>query len=107
MPYKKGHVPWNKGMTIPEGHGGRPGYWKGKKFSEEHRRKISESLKGKKHPLYGKPKEEHPMYGRHHSKETRRRISQAMMGHPVSEEARRKMSIGQRKRRRRERGTKD
>lgn len=40
---------------------------KGIIFSEEHRRKISESKKGKKHPNYGK----------HRSEETRRKISEA------------------------------
>lgn len=40
---------------------------KGKRFSEETRKKMSESLKGEKHPNFGK----------HHSAETRRKMSEA------------------------------
>ena len=55
---------------------------KGRTFSEEHRRKISEAIKGEKHPMYGK----------HISEETRRKMSDAMKGHTLSEEHRRKIS---------------
>jgi len=41
---------------------------KGKHLSVETRKKMSEALKGEKHPLYGK----------HHSEETKRKISLAM-----------------------------
>lgn len=40
---------------------------KKRKLSKEHRRKISESLRGEKSPLYGK----------HLSEETKRKISEA------------------------------
>ena len=53
-------------------HKGKPGPNKGKKFSEETRRKMSESLKG----------ENHYMYGKRHSEETKKRISKAMKGRP-------------------------
>lgn len=58
-------------------------------MSEETKKKISESKKGEKHPMYGK----------HHSYETRRKISDAhkgekhhLFGKHLSEETRRKMS---------------
>ena len=50
--------------------------------SEETRRKISESRKGKNHPMYGK----------HHNEETRRKISAAKKGKVLSEETKRKLS---------------
>jgi len=37
---------------------------KGKKLSEEHKKKLSDAFKGENHPLYGK----------HHSEETRKRM---------------------------------
>lgn len=43
---------------------------KGKKLSEEHRRKLSLSRTGEKHFMYGK----------HHSEETKRKISLAHKG---------------------------
>ena len=47
---------------------------KGKKFSEEHKRKLSEAKKGRKNPMYGKPR----------SKATKRKISEAMKGRKKS-----------------------
>lgn len=55
----KGKTPWNKGT----------------KFSEEHKRRISEALKG-----------------RHPSEETRRKMSEAQKGKHISEEQRKKHS---------------
>lgn len=63
----------------------------GREVSEATRNKISESLKGENHPMYGKsiPEEvkknlsetrrgkDNPMYGRHHSDEARARMSKA------------------------------
>ena len=84
-----------------------------KKHSAKTRKKISLSLKGKNHPMYGKhPSVEtikrmsiaqsgdnHPMYGRHHSEETKKKMSIATRGtnnphygKKHSKEAKKKMS---------------
>lgn len=52
-------------------------------LSEEHKRKLSESKKGDKNPMFGKK----------HSEETRRKMSESNKGkHSVSEELRKKLS---------------
>lgn len=51
-------------------------------FTEEVKQKISNSLKG----------ENHPMYGKEFSEERKQRISEAKLGHTTSKEARAKMS---------------
>ena len=70
---------------------------KGRHFSEEHKAKLSESLKGERNPMYGKHpseqtiqkmKESHrgeknPMYGKVHTKESKDKISQARKGKNV------------------------
>ena len=88
--FKKGHTTWNKG---------KKGVYT---RSEETRRKMSESRKGKRlgkdNPMFGKHHseetrrkmsedrkgkfvgEKHPMYGKHQSVETRRKISEATKG---------------------------
>ena len=72
---------------------------RGRKYSEEHRRKISEGQKGRKCSMLGKKHSEetkrkiseseraHPerhitngMKGKHHSEETKRKISEALKG---------------------------
>ena len=60
-------------------------FWNGKKFSEAHRRKMSEAKKGNKHPFYGK----------HHSEEAKRKMSEALKGKKLSEEHRRKIGEAQ------------
>ena len=71
---------------------------KGKKLSEEARRKIAEAHKGKRHTEETKNKisakkkgkyvgENNPMYGKHHSEESKKKMSK-----PKSEEAKNKMS---------------
>ncbi len=68
---------------------------RGKKHSEETRKKIRKSLEGK---LSG---ENHPLYGKHHSEETRKKSSESHKGQVAwnkgltgiySEETRKKMS---------------
>ena len=87
----------------------------GKKFSVEHRRKISESKKGEKNPQFGKPLsvehrhkiseaqkgEKNHSFGKTHSKEHRRKISEGLKGEkhpqfgkPHSAETRQKISEG-------------
>jgi hypothetical protein len=55
-PSAKGRVPWNKGLTYknPKTTLTQTGKKRGS-YSEDHRKAISESLKGEKHPMYGKP----------------------------------------------------
>ena len=59
---------------------------KGKKFTDETRKKLSEAHKGKQ------AGEKHPMYGKHHSEESKKKNSEAHKGKKLSEETRRKMS---------------
>lgn len=54
---------------------------KGKSFSEEHKRRISEAIKGKNNGMYGK----------HLSQEAKERISKAQKGKPKSEETKARM----------------
>ena len=54
----------------------------GRSPTDETRRKMSEALKGEKHPFYGK----------HHSEETRKKMREAQKGRQFSEETRKKMS---------------
>lgn len=69
---------------------------KGKQLSEEHKRKLSESRKGEKNPNYGNGDkirgEKNPNYGRHHSEEAKRKLSESQKGRHHSEETKRKMS---------------
>lgn len=79
---------------------------KGRRFTEEHRRKMSEAQKGEKNHMFGKhPSEEtrkkmsearsgekNHMFGKHHSEETRKKLSEATKGKHLSEETRKKMS---------------
>jgi endogenous inhibitor of DNA gyrase (YacG/DUF329 family) len=55
---------------------------KGKQYSEETRKKISDANKG----------ENNPMYGKHHSEETKKKISEANKGKHLSEETKKKLS---------------
>jgi len=71
-------------------------------LSEEHKRKISEKLKGRIHSKKSKKKmsesqrgENNPMYGKNLSDETKRKISEAQKGKTVSGETKRKMSEAQ------------
>ena len=54
---------------------------KGKQFSEEHKKKLSEAKKG----------EDNPMYGKHHTDETRKKLREANKGKQLSEETKNKM----------------
>lgn len=55
-PSAKGRTPWNKGLKYknPKTTQTMTGRKRGP-YSEEHRNAISKSLKGEKHPMFGKP----------------------------------------------------
>ena len=65
------------------GNGNNNGPWSGKHLSIEHRKKISEGLKGKN--IWSK--------GSKHSEETKRKISESEKGRKISEETKKKMSL--------------
>jgi hypothetical protein len=80
----------------------------GSKRSIESRRKMSESQKkldigkrqiGENNPMYGRCGELHPSFGKKRKKITGQRISKALKGKPLTEEHRKKISEGFKKRR--------
>ena len=76
-------------LTIREHNAfnkGRPGPNKGKKFSEESRRKMAEAKKGKPSNKKGKKL----------SEETKKKLSESHKGKPKSDETRRKMRAANR-----------
>jgi len=91
---------------MSEVHKGIPSPMKGKKgrvVSEETRRKLSERMSGKNHPNYGKKfsdelrkklSESHK--GIRLSEESRKKVSEAVKGRKLSEETKRKISEKQR-----------
>ena len=66
-------------MHHSEAHKGKPNGRKGKKLSEEHKRKISEANKGKHRSEEFKRK----MRGKHLSEETKEKIGAALKGKPI------------------------
>ena len=98
---KTGHIPWNKGKQnlLSEETRKKMGYWKGKKHSEETRKKISKSNKGKKFSEEHRKKLSKSATGRILSEEHRKKMSERMKGKPGlhlgmkhSEESKKKMS---------------
>lgn len=73
-------------QKLSEMLSGENSYNYGRKFSEEHRRKISESNKGKQAFL-----------GKKHTEETKQKIREANLGRTFSTESRKKMSEAQSK----------
>lgn len=86
---RKGKDPWNKGKKLPQMSGENHIFrknpeiikkisiaLKGKAKSEEHRKKLSESISGENHPYFGKPM----------PKEIAKKISVALTGKKKSEE---------------------
>lgn len=110
--FKKGSIPWNKGKTketdpriaetgrkIGQALTGKPSWRKGKPLTEEHKRKISESLNGRnlseehRKKLSESHKGQIPwIKGKHHSEETKKKISIANKGKKRSDEFRKRVS---------------
>ena len=79
---------------------GKVGPNKGKIFSEETKRKISEATKGKNNPMYGKIfSKEHRLKiseantGKKHTEETKRKMSDSGQGKVFSKEHKKKLSL--------------
>jgi hypothetical protein len=68
----KGNVPWNKGRT-----GVQESWAKGKTFTDEHKKRLSESHKGKANTEEQKAKISAKLKGRQMSDKTRRKMSEA------------------------------
>ena len=77
---------------ISESMKGKPGTMNGKKHSEEVRKKMSESHKGRTHSEEVRKKLSESNKGRTHSEEARKKMSESHKGKTLSEEARKKMS---------------
>ena len=65
---------------------------RGKKFSEEHKRKIGEHHKGSKNWNYGRKGELSPSYGRKHTDEENQKNRIAHLGKHHTEESKKKLS---------------
>lgn len=63
-----------------EGRVNKPSNFKGHHFSKESKEKMSKSLSGVNHPLYGKFGPDNPSYGQVRSSEQRARISAGKIG---------------------------
>ena len=84
-------------------------HWKGKKLSDETRRKISESLKGcalteehRRNISEAQKGRSAWNKGKHHTEETRRKISESLKGKHRSDETRKKISEALKRRLRKE-----
>ena len=91
------HHAYKKGESNPMY--GKQGYWKGKKLSEDTRKKLSEANKGKQGYWKGKKLSEEAKKkmseshkGKPRSEETRRKISESAKGKTKSEEHKKKLS---------------
>ena len=85
--YQKGKPTWSKGKQFSEEYRKKISEGnKGKKMSEESRNKISASKKGKQ---LGK---DNPFYGKKHSEEAREKMREAKKGKKLSEETKKKLS---------------
>lgn len=83
----------------------------GRHHTEEAKKKLSDARKGEGNPMYGKhPSEEtrrklseskrgekHPLYGTHRSGSTKRKISESNLGKCLTEETKRRIGEGHRK----------
>ena len=76
------------GFNFNKGGEGNTGY----QISEETRKKLSKAFSGKNNPQYNKKGENHPAYGYRHTKEAKRKISEANKGKELSDETKEKIS---------------
>ena len=83
-----------RNKKISEATKGENNYWFGKKFSDEHRKKISEGNKGKiiseeqKRKMSERMKgENNPAYGTKHSEEWKKHMAEIMTGRKMSKES--------------------
>jgi hypothetical protein len=84
MVFKKGNIPWMKGRKTPEETKKKQSEAKkGKKLSEEHKRKLRDNAKT--NPNFG-------MKGKHHSAKTKKKLSDANKGYICLEKTRKKIS---------------
>jgi predicted RNA binding protein with dsRBD fold (UPF0201 family) len=84
---------YTKGKKLTEEHKRKLSErQKGKTFTEEHKLKISKSLTGRKLSEEQKEKITKSLIGRKQSEETKNKLKKALMGHSVSDETRKKIS---------------
>ena len=75
--FEKGSISWNKGKRLSEETKKKMSEsHKGKILSEEHKKNLSKNHKG--------------MKGKHHSEETKKKLSESLKGRKISEEQREK-----------------
>ena len=107
MPFQRGQPAWNRGKKNSKETRRKIGLAnKGKKLSKETKKKLSDYFKkhpfwlGKKIPDMAKKRmsiaklgKNHPNFGKRLSKNTVNKIRKALLGHTVSEETRKKISL--------------
>ena len=90
---KKGHIAWNKNIPHSEETKRKISKsLKGRKYSEEYKRKMSKALKGRKFSEETRKKLSIASKGRKFSDETKHKISETKKGKLLSEEHKRKIS---------------
>lgn len=78
--FEKYYIDINNSMNPKFGYNFESGGNKNKSVSKETRKKMSDSLSGRRHPFYGKIKEDAPFYGYKHTEKTKKRIGDSNRG---------------------------